>query len=96
MTHNTSQDWTRLDEQDCVDAPIILRVVSDLSILPPHNFASRCDQPQLTHVHLNDSPLSDDPQRSVGLTIWVLPTDQTRHLIAAMQALPLLSVQHQQ
>lgn len=53
------------NEQYSIDAPVILRVVGHLRILPPHHFASWCHQTQLTDIDLNDSTFGDYSQGGV-------------------------------
>ena len=42
-----------------VDAAVILRVVCHLRVLAPNDFAARCDEAKLGHIHLDDGALGN-------------------------------------
>lgn len=56
------ESHTFSNEQNGIDASIILRVVGNLGILSPNNFARLCDQTQLRDVDLEHRSLRDDTQ----------------------------------
>ena len=49
-----------IEQKYSIDAAVVLRIVCDLGILAPHNFAPGCDQPQLADVNFDDGTLRDD------------------------------------
>ena len=51
-----------VEQKYSIDAAVVLRIVCDLGILAPHNFAPGCDQPQLAAVHFDDG----DARRAFG------------------------------
>merc|ERR1711892_630359 len=59
-------------EQHSVYTSVILRVVGDLRILPPHHLPPTGDQAQLAYVHLDNCSLSDHAQVGVHGTGRIL------------------------
>mmetsp|Transcript_16596 Transcript_16596/g.27982 ORF Transcript_16596/g.27982 Transcript_16596/m.27982 type:complete len:203 (-) Transcript_16596:547-1155(-) len=61
-----------LHQQHCVHAPVVLRVIRHLRVLPPHDLPPRRDQTQLADVHLDNRPLREHAQLRVHVSVGIL------------------------
>jgi len=67
-----ADDGLGVDEEDGVDATVVLGVVGHLSIFSPDNFAPRGNKAQLADVHLDNGSLCDDTKGGIHGTARVL------------------------
>ena len=59
-------------KQHGIDAAVIFRVVGDLCVLAPHDFATRRHQTELAHIDLYDCTLGDNAELREEWAAWIL------------------------
>lgn len=61
-----------LHTENGIDASVVLRIVCDLGVFTPYNFARIGHEPKLRDINLNDSPARYDTELGEHLAAWIL------------------------